>query len=97
MSSAASPEDKLVRMANQIGQFFQSQPHDAAVAGIADHLRSFWTPKMRRDLEGYSDEAGDRLNALVHKALHEQPAAESPVRPATRNPQLAGEGASDAG
>ncbi len=95
--SATNPNDKLVRMANQIALFFRSYPEKEAVAGIHNHIVAFWTPKMRRDLEGYSDEAGDRLDALVHKALHEEPAAESPVRPATRNPQLAGEGASDAG
>lgn len=34
---------------------------------------------------------------MVSPELHEDPAVESPVRPATRNPQLVGEGASDAG
>jgi len=69
MSSAASPEDKLVRMANQIGQFFQSQPHDEAVAGIADHLRSFWTPKMRRQIADHAVAGGAGLDPLTLEAV----------------------------
>ena len=69
MSSAASPEDKLVRMANQIGQFFQSQPHDAAVAGIVDHLRSFWTPKMRRQIADHAAAGGAGLDLLTLEAV----------------------------
>lgn len=95
--SATTINDRLVRMANQIALFFRSYPEEEAVSGIHKHIVAFWTPKMRRDLEGYAEEAGERLDALVHRALHEDPAVESPVRPATRNPQLVGEGASDAG
>ena len=69
MSSAAAPEDKLVRMANQIGQFFQSQPHDEAVAGIADHLRSFWTPKMRRQIADHAAAGGAGLDPLTLEAV----------------------------
>ena len=69
MSSAASPEDKLVRMANQIGQFFKSQPHDEALAGIADHLRSFWTPKMRRQIADYAAAGGAGLDPLTLEAV----------------------------
>ena len=69
MSSAASPEDKLVRMANQIGQFFQSQPHDEAVAGITDHLRSFWTPKMRRQIADHAAAGGAGLDPLTLEAV----------------------------
>jgi formate dehydrogenase subunit delta len=39
--------DKLAYMANQIGRFFAHQPHDKAVAAIADHIQRFWDPRMR--------------------------------------------------
>ena len=39
--------DKLAYMANQIGKFFAHQPHDKAVAAIADHIQRFWDPRMR--------------------------------------------------
>jgi formate dehydrogenase subunit delta len=44
-----SPE-KTIRMANQIATFFQSQGEDEAVAGVADHINSFWEPRMRTQL-----------------------------------------------
>lgn len=95
--SAASINDRLVRMANQIAAFFRSYPEEEAVAGIHKHIVAFWTPKMRANLRDYMPEAGDRLDALVVRAFEEEPGHEGPVRPATRDPQLAGMGASDAG
>ena len=42
----------LVRMANQIGTFFQSQPdRDEALEGLAQHLQKFWEPRMRQEFE----------------------------------------------
>ena len=42
--------DKLAYMANQIGKFFASQTTEDGVAGIADHIRRFWDPRMRKTL-----------------------------------------------
>jgi formate dehydrogenase subunit delta len=42
--------DKLAYMANQIGRFFAHQPHDKAVAAIADHLHKYWDPRMRSEI-----------------------------------------------
>ncbi len=50
--------DKLAYMANQIGRFFAHQPHDAAVAAIADHLRKYWDPRMRATILGRPGGAG---------------------------------------
>jgi formate dehydrogenase subunit delta len=63
-----SPE-KLAYMANQIGRFFASQPHDKAVAAIADHLEKFWDPRMRGTIVGQYDEIKDRLDPLVQEAM----------------------------
>jgi formate dehydrogenase subunit delta len=42
-------DDTLVRMANQIGTFFESMPdRTEALAGIAKHLKNFWDPRMRK-------------------------------------------------
>ncbi len=38
--------EKFARMANQIGDYYAIQPPDAAAAGVASHIRKFWTPKM---------------------------------------------------
>ncbi len=43
-------DDDIVRMANQIAQFFSVYPDEDAVEGIRDHLVKFWPPTMRKDL-----------------------------------------------
>ena len=42
---------RLVRMANQIGDFFETEAdHAAALGDIAGHIRRFWDPRMRREI-----------------------------------------------
>ncbi|ABM58127.1 formate dehydrogenase subunit delta [Verminephrobacter eiseniae] len=49
-------DDSLVRMANQIGAFFESMPDRAeALAGIAKHIKKFWDPRMRKAFLAYVD------------------------------------------
>src|ERR1700719_1757192 len=61
--------DKLVYMANQIGKFFISQGHDKAVAGVADHLRKFWDPRMRAAIIAHVKTGGVGLNPPVREAV----------------------------
>ena len=43
--------EHLIRLANRIGLFFEAMPdRSAGVDGIADHIRRFWDPRMRRAL-----------------------------------------------
>ena len=43
--------DTLIRMANQIGAFFEAMPdREQAVQDIASHLRRTWDPRMRTQL-----------------------------------------------
>ncbi|MDP3899187.1 MAG: formate dehydrogenase subunit delta [Mesorhizobium sp.] len=73
-----SPEDhethragglaKIVRMANQIGTFFLSKPHDEGVAGIAEHINKFWEPRMRRHFFEVVDSGGGALLPIVLEA-----------------------------
>lgn len=65
-----SPE-KLAYMANQIGRFFAHQPHDAAVASIAAHLRRFWDPRMRGTIIAHVTDAGLHLDPLVREAIEQ--------------------------
>ena len=62
---------KLVHMANQIGGFFAADPDASTAAdGVADHIRRFWDPRMRRDLFNWLDERnGEGLQPLVLQAL----------------------------
>ncbi len=63
--------DKLVNMANRIGEFFQSMPDRAeATAGVADHILKFWEPRMRRELLAHIDATqGAGLLDLVREAV----------------------------
>jgi formate dehydrogenase subunit delta len=56
-------------MANQIGSFFNSQGHDRAVAGIAEHIKKFWDPRMRKKIFEHLDAGGDGLQSNVKDAL----------------------------
>lgn len=42
--------DDLVRMANQVAQFFEPYPEADAIEGIRDHLEKFWNHAMRSEL-----------------------------------------------
>ena len=64
-----STDDRLVYMANQIGKFFQSQGHDQAVAGVADHIRKFWDPRMRKGIFAHLDAGGSDLDPNVREAI----------------------------
>ncbi len=61
----------LVRMANQIGDFFDSMPcRDEAVAGISNHIKRFWEPRMRRQLLNHLESsAGEGLSEIVRESL----------------------------
>ena len=61
--------DRLIYMANQIGQFFRSQGHDNAVSGITDHIRKFWDPRMRAAIFAHLDAGGAGLDPNVRDAI----------------------------
>ncbi|MBC7395031.1 MULTISPECIES: formate dehydrogenase subunit delta [unclassified Variovorax] len=66
--------DSLVRMANQIGTFFEAMPdREEALEGIAQHLKRFWEPRMRRALLAHVDQSGrgdtTDLSAMVVEAI----------------------------
>lgn len=64
-----SNSQHLTRMANDIGDFFRAQPHQDAVMGIANHLKSFWTPKMRAQLADQVKRGDAALDELPLEAL----------------------------
>ena len=59
---------KIVRMANQIGTFFQSKPHDEGVADTAEHINKFWEPRMRRHFFEVFDAGGEGMLPIVKEA-----------------------------
>jgi formate dehydrogenase subunit delta len=61
--------EKLEMMANQIGLFFSAQGGDRAPAAIADHIRKFWDPEMRRELVALRERDACKLGADVIAAI----------------------------
>ena len=63
--------DNLIHMANRIGAFFAAYPdRDEGLAGIAEHLKKFWEPRMRGQILAAVD-AGEAsgLSEIVLSAL----------------------------
>lgn len=75
--------DRLVYMANQIGKFFNSQGRDKAVPGIAEHIRKFWDPRMRRTIMAHLHAGGAGLDPHVRDAIEtlRLPSSAPPAQP----------------
>ncbi len=63
-----SPE-KTIRMANQIATFFRSQGGEEAVAGVAEHINSFWEPRMRAQLFQLIEAGEKGFDPAINSAL----------------------------
>jgi formate dehydrogenase subunit delta len=63
--------DTLIRMANQIGTFFESMPDRAeALEGIAKHIKNFWDPRMRKAFLAHVDSLQhDNIKPIVLEAM----------------------------
>ena len=60
----------LVKMANDIGRFFASEPNRAdAVAGIANHIQRSWDPRMLRQIVAHLRDGGAGLDDLPREAI----------------------------
>lgn len=61
---------QLVKMANDIADFFRSEPDRAiAVAAVAGHIRRYWEPRMRRQIHAHFAAGGVGLDALAREAI----------------------------
>jgi formate dehydrogenase subunit delta len=66
-------EHLMVHKANSIAQYFAAYPREEAVSGVADHLRKFWEPRMRKQLFEYLGGGGAGLHELVLEAAKRLP------------------------
>ena len=63
----------LVRMANRIGDFFEAMPdRQEALEGIANHIKRFWEPRMRRAILAHLATGGEGLSDIVREAISER-------------------------
>jgi formate dehydrogenase subunit delta len=63
-----STSSTMVHNLNQIALFFATYPHDEAVAGVAAHIKAYWSPRMREQLRDYIATGGSGLHSLVPDA-----------------------------
>ncbi|TNC26553.1 formate dehydrogenase subunit delta [Amycolatopsis alkalitolerans] len=88
-------ESPQVRLANEIAAQFHHLPPKEAAAAIAAHIRQFWDPRMRADLDHHAATAPETLDPLALEAAHlltptPQPSSSpSPTVP-TVNPAVPG-------
>ncbi|OAI17029.1 formate dehydrogenase [Methylomonas lenta] len=63
-------KSNLIKMANDIGSFFKSEPdRTLAIAGIEQHIRNFWEPRMRKEIVEYIEKGGTDLMDIVAEAV----------------------------
>lgn len=63
-------KSNLIKMANDIGSFFKSEPdRTLAIQGIEQHLRNFWEPRMRKQIVEYVEKGGAELMDIVQEAV----------------------------
>jgi len=62
--------EQLVTMANDIANFFRSASDPGAgPRNVADHLRRFWDPRMRKQIIAYCNAGGQGLSDLARAGV----------------------------
>lgn len=59
---------RIARMANQIARAFAAEGRAEAARDTADHIRKFWDPRMRAELEALVIAGGSGLDPLTREA-----------------------------
>jgi len=67
--SAPEGPAKLAYMASQIARFFESQGDGRAAEATRDHLKSFWSPAMRREIAAHLAAGGEGLSPVAARAV----------------------------
>ncbi len=65
--------EKLIKMANQVGDFYEAFPDKAeARKEIAGHLNKFWNSAMRKSIAAYiKEKQGTGLHPQVIEAIQQ--------------------------
>lgn len=62
--------ERLVAMANDIAAFFAAEPDaDSAADQVANHLRKFWEPRMRKEIRRFLETGGAGLSPLARRGV----------------------------
>lgn len=60
---------ELVRMANQIADFFKAYPQEQAIDSVAQHVVDFWDPRMKADIGPIVAQDNSGLSDLARAGL----------------------------
>jgi formate dehydrogenase subunit delta len=61
---------RLVAMANDIANFFGSDPDPVAAAEqVAGHMKKFWEPRMREEIRRYVTAGGEGMSSIAIQAV----------------------------
>lgn len=70
MSDPTGSGERLVQMANDIADYFASEPdHELAISGMAQHLERFWEPRMLARIRVMVADDAVGLNPLAREAV----------------------------
>ena len=61
----------LVRMANQITDYYEVYPKAEALDGIAKHIHNTWEPRMRNAMKVILENGGEGLKPLCIEAMRD--------------------------
>ena len=76
--------DKLIKMANQIGAFFEAMPdRSQAMLDIATHIQKNWDPQMRAALLVRLDAGTEGLTPIVRDAVKAHRKGLEPLLPSS--------------
>jgi formate dehydrogenase subunit delta len=62
--------ERLIKMANDIGDFFNAESNkEIAAEGVKKHILRSWDPRMRRAIIDYCRQDGAALSDLARTAI----------------------------
>lgn len=64
-----STGDRLIYMVNQIARNMAAQGPEQSVAMVADHIRRYWDPSMKRRIVALAGERPEALSPIAAKAV----------------------------
>ena len=59
----------LVTMANEIAAFFAGEDPGKAAESVANHLRRYWDPRMRRQILAHAGDGGEGLSEVARAGV----------------------------
>lgn len=64
-----SNQDRLIYMANQIARNLNAMDHGVAAQAVADHIASFWAPRMRAQIFALQAQGQAALTPVADAAV----------------------------